>query len=203
MIESIKKFNSHSHAELSSEVIALNQLSEARDNLKKIVNDIYGIEKFVTSSESELLFVIHEVNNDKTLLANNQTDILEKFEFYRETYESYCNAIQGETLESTIARLRKIDPNFIGEKCYQESDWRIIKLAKSFFYFLGRLLRSPTEMVCLQERMVFLSSLSEQEKDNGEDSRNFSTILPYRATCYQSSATPQTARSMLFSSTAY
>ena len=150
----------------TQEDLALTRLNQSQLELKKIVNDIYGIEKINTGSDSEILSFIHEFETDRGELDFcDQKKIWMQFEDYRQSFHEYQGIIKDQSLESSIEELRRIDPHLVNEERYSSDDTWVTKCLKTVFYEIVRLATSGAKIDRYIGRVSILGVAQKKERE--------------------------------------
>lgn len=148
------------------EDLALAQLNQSRIEFKKIINDIYGVEKISIGSDSEILSFMHGFETERVDLEfSDQEKIWAQFEDYRQTFHDYQGMINDQSLETTIEELRSIDPHLVNEERYSSDDAWITKCLKTVFYEIVRLATSGAKIDRYIGRVSVLGAAQKKEQE--------------------------------------
>jgi len=148
------------------EDLALTCLNQSRLEFKKIVNDIYGVEKITIGSDSEILSFMYGFEKERgDLEFSDQKKIWTQFEDYRQTFHEYQGMIKDQNLESTIEELRRIDPHLVNEERYSSDDGWITKCLKTVFYEIVRLATSGAKIDRYIGRVTILGAAQKKEQE--------------------------------------
>jgi len=147
------------------EDLALTHLSQSAQEFKKIVNELYEVEKITIGSDSEIISFMHEFETEKGGLSFfDQSKIWSQFEDYRQAFHEYQGMIKDRTLESSLEKLRNIDPHLVNEERYNSNDRLITKFLKTVFYEIRRQITGGTKIDRYVGRVAVLGEMQKRER---------------------------------------
>ena len=165
MITSVQLSTLITEVKPTQEDLALTHLSQSAQEFKEIVNDLYGAEKITIGSDSEILSFMHEFETEKGGLSFfDQSKIWSQFEDYRQAFHEYQGMIKDRTLESSLEKLRNIDPHLVNEERYDSDDSLITKFLKTAFYEIRRQIASGTKIDRYVGRVTVLGEMQKRRQ---------------------------------------